>query len=159
DLLLVSSSAKTDAEGRYEIRGARKSKAYMVEVGSDAAAGYMACQGRAVDPGGYEPATINLRVARGVVVTGRGIDKATGKGVPGFVMVAALNDNPFVKDYPEFGASASLPMPDTDADGRFRVVTIPGPVILMGGPDARRAPDGLRVRHRYKPPAPDPNYP
>jgi hypothetical protein len=47
----------------------------------------------------------------------------------------------------------------TADDGTFRIVTIPGPVILMGGPDPRRTPDGHRARYRYRPPVPDPNYP
>src|SRR5207302_3707910 len=37
-------TALTDSEGRYEIRGARKAKSYMLEVASDPAVGYMARQ-------------------------------------------------------------------------------------------------------------------
>jgi hypothetical protein len=39
------------------------------------------------------------------------------------------------------------------------VVAIPGPVILLGGPDGRRLPEGWAVRHRYHLPKPDPKYP
>jgi hypothetical protein len=47
----------------------------------------------------------------------------------------------------------------TADDGAFRVVTIPGPVILMGGPDSNRLPDGPVALYRYKPVTPDPKYP
>jgi hypothetical protein len=39
----------------------------------------------------------------------------------------------------------------TDADGTFRMVTIPGPVLLMGGP--------RHTRSEYKSRIPDPKYP
>jgi RNA polymerase sigma factor (sigma-70 family) len=152
--------AKTDAAGRYEIHGARKAKAYMVEVLSDPAAGYMACQVQAADTAGYQPVTADIRVAKGVIVTGKVIDKTTGQVVPGFAMAAVLNDNPFVKDYPEFGSSAWIRTRETDAeDGTFRVVTIPGPVLLMGGPNYKRLPGGPTESMKYKPPVPDPKYP
>jgi RNA polymerase sigma factor (sigma-70 family) len=153
-------SAKTDAHGRYELRGARKAKAYMVEVKSDPADGYMACQARAADTPGYQPVTINVGVARGVVVTGRVIDKSTGKPMFGFAMARPLFDNPFFKDFPEFDSSAWIPTEKTTDEGTFRVVSVPGPVLLMGGPDARRGSDYWQtVYARYKPVKSDPKYP
>ena len=109
------------------------------------------------DPG--EPVTVDVGVKRGVVVTGRVVDKGTGKPVPGVVWVGVLVDNPFAKDFPEFGSSSVMRSEYTADDGTFRIVTIPGPVILMGGPDTRRTPDGYTARFRYRPPVPDPNHP
>jgi RNA polymerase sigma factor (sigma-70 family) len=153
-------SAKTNAQGRYELRGARKAGAYMVEVPSDPAEGYMACQARAADTPGYQPVTIDIRMARGVVVTGRVIDRSTGKPRFGFAMARPLFDNPFVKDFPEFDSSAWIGTEKTADDGTFRVVTVPGPVLLMGGPDARRSSDYWQtVYARYKPVKSDPKYP
>jgi RNA polymerase sigma factor (sigma-70 family) len=152
-------SATTDAEGRYEIRGARKAKEYMVEVPNDPTTGHVAAQGRADDTAGYEPITIDLGVKKGVIVTGRVIDKGTGKPVPGFVMTDALNGNSFVKDYPEYHSSAWIKSESTGSDGTFRVVAFPGAVILMGGPDTRRMPDREIAWHRYKPAPADPMYP
>jgi RNA polymerase sigma factor (sigma-70 family) len=160
DLAPIIVSAKTDAQGRYELRGARKASAYMVELKGDPADGYMACQARAADTPGYQPVTLDVRVARGVVVSGRVLDRSTGKPVPGFAMAAVLSGNSFVKDYPEFDASAWVGTEQTGDDGTFRVVTIPGPVLLMGGPDARRAADYWQTVHaRYKPVKPDPDHP
>jgi RNA polymerase sigma factor (sigma-70 family) len=160
NLLPLILTAKTDAAGRYEIRGARKAQSsYMVEVKSDPAAGYVACQVRAADTPGYAPVTADIRVHKGVVVTGKVIDKTTGKPVPGFAMASVLSDNPHVKDYPEFNGSAWMATERTAADGTFRVVTIPGPVLLMGGPDHRHLGEDPTASMKYKPAVPDPQYP
>ncbi len=152
-LLRVWPKARTDAQGRYEMHGARKSLAYMLEVAGDPAEGYMPAQVWANDSPGYQPITMDISVKKGVIVTGKMIDGTTRKPVTGRVMIAALHNNPFVKDYPDFGNSASFPMLKTRADGTFRAVAIPGPVLLMGGPD------DYKVRLQYKPPVPDPKYP
>jgi RNA polymerase sigma factor (sigma-70 family) len=160
DLLGLPLSATTDAKGRYEIRGARKAeKGYMVEVESDPATGHMATQVRAADTPGYGPITLDVAVKKGAIITGRVIDRATGKALPGFVMASVLTDNPFAKDYPDFSSSAFFATLRTADDGTFRVVTIPGPVILMGGADTQRMPEGDIAYSRYKPPVPDPKYP
>jgi 5-hydroxyisourate hydrolase-like protein (transthyretin family) len=159
ELVALPVSATTDAKGRYQIRGARKAKAYMVEVSSDPASGHMACQARAADTPGYGPITIDLTVKQGVIVTGQVLDGATRKPLPGFVMVSVLSGNSFAKQYPDFSSSAFFYSEKTADDGTFRVVTIPGPVIVMGGPDPRRHPDGDLGWYRYKPVAPDPKYP
>jgi hypothetical protein len=149
-LLDIAPEAKTDAQGRYEIHGARKMKSYMLEVASDAKAGYMACQVWADDTAGYDPITANITVKRGVIITGKLIDRATGKPIRGFGMVSVLQDNPFVKDFPAFG---NFHMQQTGEDGVFRTVTLPGPVLLMGGPNDWAA------HMRYKKVVPDPKYP
>ncbi|HKB04377.1 MAG TPA: sigma-70 family RNA polymerase sigma factor [Gemmataceae bacterium] len=153
DLLLPIPDAWTDKDGRYEVRGARKARGYMVEVPADTAVGYVPCQGWADDTSGYEPVTIDLRVKKGVVITGRLIDKETGKPVSGWALIGVPQGNPSVKDYPEFNSSAWFPLQQTDAEGRFRVVAIPGPVLLMGGPNTW---DDM---NKYKPPKADAKYP
>ncbi len=152
--------AATDAEGRYEMHGAPKVKRYMLEVKSNASTGHMGCQVWVDDTPGYQPITANIRVKKGVIVTGKVIDGAIGKPIPGFVIAGVLFDNPFAKNYPTFHNSGlALPREQTADDGAFRVVTIPGPVLLMGGPDRPRLPDGELHRMKYKQPIPDPKYP
>jgi RNA polymerase sigma factor (sigma-70 family) len=153
DLLRVMPEARTDAQGRYEIRGVRKTKRYMLEVSGDTTAGYVPCQVWAADTAGYEPIRTDIAVKKGVIITGKMLDGATGKPVRGHAMAAVLNNNPFVKDYPAFNSSAWFPMQPTGADGFFRVVAIPGPVLLMGGPN------DFMTQCKFKPPAPDPKYP
>jgi RNA polymerase sigma factor (sigma-70 family) len=153
ELQRVIVEARTDAQGHYELHGAQKAKRYMVEVAEDYDKGYLPCQVWAADTPGYQPVTADITVKKGVVITGKVIDKGTGKPMRGFAMTAVLQNNPFVKDYPTFGESAWFHMPDTDGNGTFRVVTIPGPVLLMGGTH------DWESRAKYKAPKPDPKYP
>jgi RNA polymerase sigma factor (sigma-70 family) len=147
----------TDAAGRYEIHGARKEKAYGIIINGDADAGYIGCEVQAADTAGYGPVTADLRTAKGVIVKGRLLDRPTGKVAPGLVpghaSVAVLGDNPFAKDYSGLKNAGHDFRRVTAADGSFRVVTIPGPVLLMGGPA------GMEARHRYQQSFGDPKYP
>jgi protocatechuate 3,4-dioxygenase beta subunit len=138
--------AITDANGKYEIRGARKHKGYMVECPPDNQAGLMECQGFADDTPGYESIEINLKCRRGVILTGTVRDKATGKPIEGFFSVQPLAKNLFVEKYPPFfhRVSSLTEANRTDEQGRFRVVTVPGKVILMFGPE--NGPDGRKYR-------------
>jgi RNA polymerase sigma factor (sigma-70 family) len=153
-------SATTDEQGRYEIHGARKSAhGYMVEVSSDPDSGHMAAQARSPDTPGYGAVTIDVSVRKGIILTGKMIDQSTGKSLPGNVYLGILQGNPFAKEYPDFDNSAWFYSRSTDADGTFRIVTIPGPVLLMGAPDMRKLPDGELDHYAFKPPVPDPKYP
>ncbi len=149
-----ANSAITDKDGRYEIRGARKHGGYMVEVPPEPLTGLLPCQGFADDTVGYEPITIDLKCAKGVVITGTVKNKATGLPVPTQMFISVLSDNPFVEKYHPIHHAGSMASPrfQTDADGRFRVVTIPGPVILMAWPLKGEM-------ERFKPLVPDPNHP
>src|SRR5262249_5802857 len=100
--LLIPLSAVTDAEGKYEIHGARKAPTYMLSVPADPDTRHVAARLRAVDTAGLEPVTADIKVKKGVVITGKVIDTGTTKPVRGFASVAILHDNKFVKDYPEF---------------------------------------------------------
>ena len=144
--------AVSDKDGRYEIRGARRYPAYMVECPGDAAAAILPCQGFATDTVGYEPVTIDLKCATGVVVTGTVRNKATGKPVEAELEVEVLVNNPFVPMYPPYmhGTGWGGYRFRTDKDGRFRVVTIPGPVLVMAMP---------RTDDPFEPARPDPKHP
>lgn len=155
-------TAKTDAAGRYQIHGLRKARSYTIEIASDPSTGYMASQVRAADTAGYQPIRADLRVKKGVIVTGKIIDQATGKPVPGFVEFAALVNNPFAKDYTVFDSSSTWGRGDrvyTAADGAFRIVTIPGPILLMGCFDYSRSTGEFIEWMKYKETVPDAKYP
>jgi RNA polymerase sigma factor (sigma-70 family) len=159
DILQFPLRATADAAGRYEIHGARKGKSYTLLVESDAAAGYVSAEAKILDTPGYAPVTADFRVLKGVIVKGRILDASTGKGMPGFVKVDPLYKNPFVGNYPGFDDSTSQYEGNTADDGSFRVVTIPGPVLLLGGPDGYRSADGAEAKHHYRLVASDPKYP
>jgi RNA polymerase sigma factor (sigma-70 family) len=147
--------AKTDAQGHYEIHGARKAKSYLITVPCDPATATMTSQVWTDDTPEYRPVIANLKVKKGVIVTGKVIDGTTGECLLGDVMGVVLRGNPFVKDYPEFASlfmSQCHSYSDTDASGSFRLVVIPGPVLLMGR-------GGGRSRILYKRAGADPKYP
>jgi RNA polymerase sigma factor (sigma-70 family) len=154
DPFRVELRATTDAAGRFEIRGARKAPSYTVQVASDPKTGYLAAQGRVTDAGGAGPLSVDVKVKKGVVVTGRVIDKTTGKPVAATVAVVVLDGNPHAKGYPEVGSFSWFQPESTRADGTFHVVAIPGPVLLI--PQVR---GGLSERMKYRAPAGDPEYP
>jgi RNA polymerase sigma factor (sigma-70 family) len=132
--------AKTDAQGRYEIHGARKAKSYLLAVPCDPATATMSSQVWVEGTDGYRPVTANIRVKKGVLLTGKILDGTTGESLPGFVMAAVLRGNPFVKDYPTFKPLFMAQCDSsgrTDADGTFRLVIIPGPLLLMANEASR----------------------
>jgi RNA polymerase sigma factor (sigma-70 family) len=140
--------ATTDEKGQYELRGVRKAASYTVAVDSDLETRHVGVQVRSDDTVGYEPVTVDILVKKGVVITGKVIDAATKKPLHGFARVAVMPDNKFVEKYPSFDPG---PLRVTaDKHGIYRVVTIPGPVLLMGG---------LGATTKYKLPVPDPEYP
>jgi RNA polymerase sigma factor (sigma-70 family) len=153
-------SAKTDAAGRYEIRGVRKANSYRLWIRPDLAAGLLGRQVTVADTIGYAPVTADITVARAtqtVVITGRLLDASTGKGVCGDVHLAPLAGNKFARANPDLDSIASV---STAEDGTFRIVTIPGPVLLMGGVDHEWSPGGQMVRSlAYKSTKPDPKHP
>ncbi len=79
------------------------------------------------DRPGLEAITCDVELSRGVLVTGRVVDKITGKGVLCAVRWVGLPDNPFVAKFPKSYVRAGW----TDLDGRFSLVTIPGPGVLL----------------------------
>ncbi|HEY7154359.1 MAG TPA: sigma-70 family RNA polymerase sigma factor [Gemmataceae bacterium] len=148
----VELQARTDAKGRYEIRSARKAKSYNLVVPSDPLTGYIGYQIKAEDTPGYQPVAADITVKKGVIITGKMIDRATGKPVDGHMTFDALRDNPFVKEYPGFDSTSWYSVGATDANGVFRIVTIPGPVLLMGGPSFHTP------EFKYKRSVVDPKY-
>jgi RNA polymerase sigma factor (sigma-70 family) len=149
----------TDASGRYEIHGARMAKTYTLAVRNDTVAGYLGCQIPVAGTPGYEPVTVDVRVKKGVILTGKVFDKSTGKPLPSFILTDPLYQNPFVKEYPNLGGWHNFGLPATEPDGSYRVVTIPGHILLMAGPDSSYLPDGSPGVHRYRIVWNDPQYP
>jgi RNA polymerase sigma factor (sigma-70 family) len=153
-------TTRTDAAGHYEIRGVPKASDYMLLVQPDLAAGLPGRQVHVPDTNGYEPIRANIAVTKlqqTTVVTGRLIDSATGKGIRGTVHVGLLPDNPLPRAHPDYPETVSV---DTAEDGAFRIVTVPGPVLLSGGVEHEPMSGGQLVRSfKYKPARPDARYP
>ncbi len=153
-------SALTDAAGRYEVRGLHKQKSYWLRVNADLSAGLLGKEVTVSDTDDYAPVLADIAVARvteTAVITGRLIDAATGKGIRGDIHLTALAGNDFARIFPshDFDHSTS-----TAEDGTFRIVTIPGPVLLMGGVDHESSPAGQAHRSiKFKRAKADPGNP
>jgi RNA polymerase sigma factor (sigma-70 family) len=154
-------SATTDAAGRYEIPGVHKNNSYWLWVHDDLSAGLLGRRVTVPDTDDYAPVAADIAVTRftqTAVITGRMIDAATGKGTRGDIHLAALAGNAFARMVPlhDYNHSTS-----TAEDGAFRIVTIPGPVLLMGGVDHDWSPAGQPYRPslKYKRATADPRYP
>jgi hypothetical protein len=149
--------ATTDADGRYEIHGVRKSEGYELSVKRDAATGFIGRKVTVKDTPAYEPITADIPTAKGIVLTGRLLDNRTGEPVRGFACVGVLYDNEAAKGRPEFDSPDCYDFDYTKADGVYRTVVPPGPVLLMAGP----SPDGFHVNglSQYEQMKTDPAYP
>ncbi len=149
--------ATTDAVGRYELRGVRKAKHYALDVEANVDTGYPGYNLRAMDTPGYGPLTVDVRMVRGITLTGRVLDRKTGKVEPDLmscsVSAVILSDNAFAKDYPELVPARISSWLVSAQEGSYKIVTVPGRVLLMASVN------GLEATYRYKQAAPDPGYP
>jgi RNA polymerase sigma factor (sigma-70 family) len=127
-------TATTDLDGRYEIHGARKASSYEVSAKRDSATGFIGRTVNAKDTPAYEPVVIEIPTAKGIVLTGKLLDDQTGQPVTGFVCVGVLLDNETAKTRPEFDSPDCYDFANTKADGVYRTIVPPGPILLMAGP-------------------------
>jgi RNA polymerase sigma factor (sigma-70 family) len=136
ELIHYPPEAKTDAQGRCEIHGVRKTKRYLLAIDDNKATGHLPSQVWAEDTVAHQPVHADIKIKKGVIVTGKIIDGATGEALPGFVMGSVLRGNSYAKDYPKFDELWNMNPYDsydrTDAEHAFRIVAIPGPILLMG---------------------------
>lgn len=123
----------TDAAGRYHLDGLPKDpKGYRVSVGPPKGAGYLSRIALAPDSGGYTSIHCDIELTKGVVVSGRVVDRQTGRGVSCGIRFAPLPDNRYFGSRPGFDNYRSdRTMAGTDKEGRFRLVTIPGKALIM----------------------------
>ncbi len=112
---------------------------------------------------GKEPIHLDIALKRGVRISGRIIDRSTGKLVRGRVDYLDFNDNPHRHDDPDVDRQWRFRL--TNVDGIFRLVVPPGPGVLAAnafGPYIRttgaeaikaRRPDWLsHLRRRLRSP-------
>jgi RNA polymerase sigma factor (sigma-70 family) len=125
----------TDAEGRFRIIGSPKLQSgYVIALGGRKGVPYIDyTQHDIADTPGLEPLRVDFELERGVEISGKILDQATGKPVRGSVMYFYTRDNPFTKNYTTLGG-ARLIVSDwgkIGPDGSFTVLGIPGPGVLV----------------------------
>lgn len=151
-------TATTDANGRYEIHGAKKAPRYELRVKRNVKAGYLGRTVKFGDKPAYEPIVADMTLAKGIVLTGRVIDTSTGKPVSGYACIGILSDNEFIKSRPEYSSPDCYDFAYTDKDWRYRTIVPPGAILLMGGPMPGPV-DSEQPYFRYQQVRPDPDYP
>jgi RNA polymerase sigma factor (sigma-70 family) len=85
---------KTDKNGSYRLEGLPKAKAYSLDVRAKPGSPYLNASTVVSDTAGLQPINVDFDLAPGVSVTGRVIDKQTGRPVPcEFVVYEPLPSN------------------------------------------------------------------
>jgi len=123
--------AQTDETGRFELRGLRRSHDAGLGVYGPPGGNLLFRSVRLELTPGQTIVDVDVEMKEGVVVEGRLFDQATGRRVKGSVQFVPLPGNQYADD-PGYGWSKFLRTgsKQTDDDGRFRILAIPGPGVL-----------------------------
>jgi RNA polymerase sigma factor (sigma-70 family) len=127
--------ATTNDRGEYRIVGAPKQPKYMMALGGRKGVPYIDyTQFDIADTPGLDPVKLDFELERGVEISGKVIDKVSGKPVSGGrVGYFHAGDNPNVKDFATLtGAKFIISQwGQIGHDGSFTVLGIPGPGALV----------------------------
>jgi RNA polymerase sigma factor (sigma-70 family) len=148
----------SDDRGRFRLTGLRKQKeGYSVTVQPPRQSAYLQQGHRVADTDGFTPTRLDVRMTKGAVVTGRVIDRQTGKGVLASIRFAPLTDNKLFGTRPEYTSyPADRDERNTDENGRFRLITMPGPSLILARAVAvEKDNDGWDSPYRRATPDPD----
>jgi RNA polymerase sigma factor (sigma-70 family) len=86
---------KTDKDGRYRLEGLPKAQAYSLDVQTTPGSPYLEARTVVTDTAGLRPINVAFDLARAVGVTGRVIDRQTGRAVRcEFVVYKPFESNP-----------------------------------------------------------------
>jgi beta-lactamase regulating signal transducer with metallopeptidase domain/protocatechuate 3,4-dioxygenase beta subunit len=138
-------ATETDAQGRYRLVGLPKEggKGHKLAVYPPLDRPYfMTRRIEAPAAPGLEPLKFDIALRRGLWITGKVIDVATGKPVAAAVDYFPFLSNPHAKDYPNFdpNVTASVGIKTrykTDREGRFRIVGLPGGGVVTAHTEDR----------------------
>ncbi len=126
--------AKTDEKGEFRLVGQRKQSNYMIAVGGRKGVPYIDYTRHEIaDTPGLDPVRVDIEVERGVEVSGKVIDRDTGKPVRGTVSYFLPTDNAHAKDYTTLGGAKFIisDWGKIAEDGSFTVLGIPGRGVLV----------------------------
>jgi hypothetical protein len=135
-----SAIAKTDVDGRYRLGGVANAPGRRLQVWPGDKP-YLSAGQVVNDVPGLSETTVDVRLARGVLVDGRVTDKATGKPIQGAaIRYTPLSGNPYFAKTPGTDiykmASESF---ISDANGVFHMKVLPGVGLILAQGETRGA--------------------
>ncbi|MGH7137611.1 MAG: carboxypeptidase-like regulatory domain-containing protein, partial [Pirellulales bacterium] len=125
-------SARTDEQGRYELHGSPRNRQYPLSVRRSTGSDFLPRTVTLATAPGQTAIDLDLELKRGIVVEGRVFDQETGHGLKGGVRFVPLPGNDFAKKPGFDGPLHNRVSENTDEEGRFRLLVIPGPGVLLG---------------------------
>ena len=136
------SGTTADAQGRFRLAGAAKSRDLGVLVYPPEGQPYLERMERVGDSPGLAPTVHDVSLPRGIPVRGRLIDRASGRPVRGVVQYFLLEINP---KYNELRSSLAVCRVLTGDDGSFSIVALDGPGLLAVAAHSDRFVSGVGV--------------
>ncbi|HQU42302.1 MAG: hypothetical protein B7Z73_05920, partial [Planctomycetia bacterium 21-64-5] len=116
----------TDAAGRYELRGYPRGLSVLLSVGGPEGGQLLDRSLRREAAPTQTAIDIDVELQRGLFIEGRVFDQADGKRVQAGVQFVPLPENRFADEHNHHD-----PGTQTDAEGHFRLLVMPGPGVLM----------------------------
>src|SRR5579883_17660 len=133
---LPHAAAVTDPAGRYTLRGLAKAARYEIAAEPPVGAPHMHRFVGVDDTPGPVPVATDIDLMRGVVISGRVTDAATGAGVRAAVRYYPLRGNKEFAKFPGYDSRLGLnpwnniEIPVTNAAGRYTLTAPPGPGVV-----------------------------
>ncbi|MFO0807827.1 MAG: sigma-70 family RNA polymerase sigma factor [Gemmataceae bacterium] len=139
----------TDADGKYTLRGIGKGAERQVMFYPSAGSPYLPANRMVADAPGLATLDVDHDMTRGVVVTGKVVDKATGQPVVGAsVKYVPLAGNKAAEALKGSNAAAAQGHEGVMPDGTFKLTVLPGPGLITAENSSERGSDYAPVRLR-----------
>lgn len=147
---LVNVAAVADKEGRYRLTGLPKRPGNVVTAGPPEGEPYLLSEKQAGAAPGFEPISLDFQLKRGVWISGRVFDKATGQPVHAQIEYGVFQDNANRSEAPGLAVDHSLTT--NAATGVFRLVALPGHGLVGARPFGNRyaRADGKNIKGRQQ---------
>jgi hypothetical protein len=147
-------NAHSDKEGKYKLLGVPKMKEYPLFAFPPANSAWLPAAARSEDAAGLRALQVDFTVARGIVVSGRILDRGSGKGVRASVRFVPLPGNKFFgKPGYDFYKHNQWDDKMTDAQeaGRYQLAVLPGPGVLLVQASGGQKANGDHKVNPFKP--------